>query len=300
MSEAPPDPRLVALRELLAEDPDILADLEAAFADPRRGLPRDIDLGLAGPAWETFVARGLAPASDDRRAFIARSRRRCPDCRGLDLHEDCRTCLGAGLEIVDTRTAEPPTLRAALALTAAPTALPTAEALAHEAAVRLWSWRGTRRARPVPGDPPRAFTWRVHDDPGPLELVRHHRAACPLLFEAMARLARDHARSRELNAFSRLAKPLYPWTPAPWWYRRQPTWPADPEVDRLARDFYDELAAAGARAPAAGLHANLPTHVPTGPLADLPNPFTPLCALADLGVTVERLSTDGVALVRPA
>jgi hypothetical protein len=294
------NPRLAALREVFAEEPEILQDVEAAFNDPRR-MPHDIDRGLAGPAWETFVARGLVPTAGPPRRFVQRHKRRCPDCRGRggpSSRERCGTCLDAGHEFVDALLGHPPTLRAALALTGSD--LAAAEALARDAAVRLWPWRGARGQPPVAADPPNAITWRIDQGGGPLELVRVHRAVCPLLFEVLARLARDAGRRPLMVEFESLSQPLYPWANESWWYRREPAWPPSPEADRSAREFYDELAAAGAAVPAGGVRGTFPSFVPGGRLADLPNPFVPLCELAARGVTLERLDADAITLARAA
>lgn len=295
---------LDACRELLADDPGMLADLLAVFdREPPRWhiLPADLQRGLADIAWDFLQARGLAPAGE--RVFLARHVRRCEVCdeaaRGEAAY-DCSGCAGTGREFVERRGDRPPSLRAALVLAADADAVLAAEALAREAAVRLWPWRGRRRALPGASEPPRRVVWRVDEAGGPLELMRGTAALCPLLFEALTRQMHDQRRIDLPQRFYHLSSTDYH-------YKRGARWPGDPTSDRTAAAYYDELARTGAIVPAEGPTGNLPRRLgrstfdpPGRPFTDLPNPFTPLCGLWDLDVAVERLEADAVVLARKA
>lgn len=295
---------LEVCRELLADEPEMLADLRAVFArEPPRWelLPDDLMRGLADIAWAEFVARGLAPAG--ARRFIERRARRCEVCGMATTGEatfDCEGCAGTGVEFVERRGASPPSLRVALWFAADAAQVLAAEALAREAAVRLWPWRGRRGALPGASEPAQDVVWRVDEEPGPLELQRGTRALCPLLFEALLRRLQDERR-RDLPYV------LHWLTNVPWRYNRGRRWEADPTGDRAAVGFYDELVRSGAVVPVYGPTGAIPqrlgrsTFAPVGRrFAELPNPFAPLCGLWDLGVAVERLEADAVVLARKA
>lgn len=185
-------------RELLAGEPELLADLAAIFggARPRWDrLPDDLRRGLADIAWDELVARGLAPGAGDR-GFIDRRVRRCEACGASERPrwDPCPTCGGTGRECVERRGERPASLAAVLILAGDRAGMLAAEALAREAAARLWPWRGRHRAIPRPTAPPRRVAWRVDERDGPLELMRGTRALCPLLYELLAKLAHDRRR----------------------------------------------------------------------------------------------------------
>jgi hypothetical protein len=296
---AMPLPRLEACvavcRELLADEPELLADLTSIFTGERPRwdrLPDDLRRGLADIAWDALVARGLAPAPGDR-TFIDRRVRRCeaPGCVERPEWSSCPTCDGTGEEFVEQRGDRPTSLCAVLVLAGDLDGTLAAEALAREAAARLWPWRGRRRGMPRPTDPPHHIAWRIDEGGGPLALLRGTRALCPLLYELLARLANERRRAYWLD----------------FQYARGARWPPQPAVERAAAALYDELVAAGERVPRYGMHAGMPRR-PNGdrfgpcdrPFAELPNPFTPLCALADLGVAIERLEATTIVLARAA
>jgi hypothetical protein len=290
---------IAACRSLLADEPDLLADFDAALAGPRPRwhlLADDLRRGFVDIAWDHLVDRGLAPAPDER-SFIDRDERRCPDCkepaeRGME--PACARCDGTGHELFERRCERPPSLRAALVLAAAD--LPAAEALARDAAVRLWPWRGRRGALPRPSEPPRAIAWRVDERGGPLELMRRTRGVCPLLYEALVRAGRRRSGGRvehwDLEHMTGSRGDLRPTA----------RWSPHPDRDQRAARLYDELAAAGEIVtehymPSSRRHP----YPPSGrPFAELPNPLTPLCELWTLGVAVERLETDTIVLARLA
>lgn len=300
------DACLAVCRELLADEPELRADLDAVFTGERPRwdrLPDDLRRGLADIAWDAFVARGLAPAAGDR-TFIDRRARRCEACGCAERSrwDACDTCAGTGEEFVEQRGDRPPTLCAALVLAGDLDATLSAEALAREAAARLWPWRGRRGGMPRPSDPPQRIAWRVDEQGGPLALMRGTQALCPLLYELLARLASDRGRGHALwYGFYRVSDPYLHS------YLRGARWPPDPAVEEAAAIFYDELVAAGERVPRYGLHSGMPRRnhrdlfAPCDrPFAELPNPFTPLCALADLGVAIERLEATTIVLARRA
>lgn len=295
---------LEACRELLADEPEMLADLHAVFArEPPRWelLPDDLQRGLADIAWQEFVARGLTPAG--ARRFIERRVRRCEACGMATTGEatrDCDGCAGTGQEFVERRGPGPPSLRVALLFAGDAAGVLAAEALAREAAVRLWPWRGRRGALPGASEPPQDVVWRVDEDAGPLELMRGTEALCPLLFEALLRRLWDGGRRDVPYALTRL-------TNVAWRYNRGRRWRADPAGDRAAVGYYDELARDGVEVPSYGPTGSIPqrlgrsTFAPIGRrFAALPNPFTPLCGLWDLEVAVERLEADAIVLARKA
>lgn len=294
---------LAVCRELLADEPELLADLAVVFTGevPRWDrLPDDLRRGLADIAWDALVARGLAPPAGDR-SFIDRRVRRCEACGCVERRswDPCDACVGTGEEFVEQRGDRPVTLSAVLVLAGDRDGTLAAEALAREAAARLWPWRGRRGGMPRPTDPPHHVAWRVDEHDGPLALMRGTRTLCPLLYELLARLARDRRHAGWLR-FHR-ASDEYPG------YFRGARWPPEPALERAAAALYDELVAAGERVPRYGVDAGMPRR-PNGelfapcdrPFAELPNPFTPLCALADLGVAVERLEATTIVLARRA
>ena len=73
-------------RELLAGEPEMLADFDAIFTDAGTRwdrLPTDLRLGLADIVWERLGERGLAPEPEpSARSFIRRTELRCPTCGG--------------------------------------------------------------------------------------------------------------------------------------------------------------------------------------------------------------------------
>lgn len=293
---------VAAVGELLVDEPELLADFTAVFAGPRprwRRMPEDLRLGLADIAWDHLVARGLAPAPGDR-TFILRGERRCGTCGGappVPSYRTCEDCAGTGRDLLERRDARPPSLSVALALAGDAEEVLAAEALAREATARLWPWRGRRGAVPGPGEPPRTIAWRVDESGAALELMRGTRGVCPLLFEVLTRAAherRTHASSHELYMHSQAHH-----------FNRRSLWPPAPTADRAAEPLYAELAASGARVPEYGLHGSLPRgradrpYPPIGrAFAELANPFTPLCALWDRGVALERLEADTIVLAR--
>lgn len=291
---------LEVCRELLADEPELLADLRAVFAGERPRwdrLPDDLRRGLADIAWDALVARGLAPAPDDR-VFIDRVVRRCTGCElERPSWEDCPACAGTGEEFVEKRGDRPASLPAALVLAGDLAGTLAAEALAREAATRLWPWRGRHGAMPRPTASPRRVAWRVDERKGQLQLMRGTRALCPLLYDVLARAAGDRRRP-ESTAFYFAAR-------APLRYLRSARWPPDPELERAASAFYDALAAAGERVPRHGLTGGMPRRLDgerfapcDREFAALPNPFAPLLALWDLDTAIERLEADTIVLAR--
>lgn len=295
---------VAACGELLADEPELYADFMGVFAGPRprwQRMPDDLRRGLADIAWDHLVARGLAPAAGDR-SFILRSERRCETCGGAPpdpWYRRCEDCVDTGWEQVERRSERPPSLSAALVLAADAAAMLAAEALAREATARLWPWRGRRGAMPGPSPPPQTIAWRVDERGTSLELMRGTRAVCPLLFEALARAGSDLGRGPRSWIFEPLALAYN--------YRRQSQWPPEPQIDRAAALFYDELAALGVLVPFHGVNGAMPGTLnrrrepfpPVGrPFAELPNPFAPLCGLWDLEVALERLEADTIVLAR--
>lgn len=303
MPRADPDGPLTrciaACRSLLAADPGLLADFDAALAGPRPRwelLPDDLYRDFADIAWDHLVACGLAPAAGER-IFIDRRERRCPDCEVPDRYPwdpQCARCDGTTRELFERRCERPPTLRSALVLAAAD--LPTAEALAREAALRLWPWRGRRGALPRPSDPPRTIAWRVDEREGRLELMRRTSGVCPLLYEAIMRTGRRRSGGRLL--YWALESP----TRARSDLRPNARWAHHPDRDRQAASLYDQWVAADERIPSdPTLTSRRHPFPPSGqPYAALPNPLTPICELATHGVAIERLESDAVVLARKA
>ncbi len=294
---------VTACAGLLIDEPELHADFTAVFAGPVprwERMPDDLRLGFADIAWEHLVERGLAPPPGERR-FIHRIERRCRTCGGAPpepWYDRCEACLGEGWERVETRGERPPTTCAALALAGDSASMLEAEALAREAAARLWPWRGRRQALPRPSDPPRMIAWRIDEGDGPLLLMRGHPGVCPLLYEVMRRVAIDRQRSdisRSLGALDRCS----------YTYERQRQWQPAPDADRMAAPLYDALLSEDARVPIYGPSGTLPaSHGPRpfrpagNPFADFPNPFAPLCGLWDRGVAVERLEAKTIVLAR--
>ncbi len=292
--------------ELLTDEPEMRADLLGVFArtPPRWDLlPDDLQGGLADIAWDELLARGLAPAG--ARSFIERRVRRCEVCevsaRGEGAY-DCEGCAGTGQEFVERRGERPWSLRAALTLAGDADAVLAAEALAREAAARLWPWRGRRYAIPGTSVPPEAIAWRVDEEPRSLVLMRGTESLCPLLLEALD----ARARARRSDKVSRALA-------SSWWgsysYNRSQRWDAAQvaAVDRAAAPFYDALVREGAEVPVNGPRGTMPrrqgrsTFAPVGRLfAELADPFPALCGLWDLGVAVERLEADTIVLARKA
>jgi hypothetical protein len=285
-------------RALLAADPGLLHDFDAALAGPQprwEFLPDDLRRDFADIAWD-LVRRGLAPAAGER-IFIDRSERRCPDCDGPTEHPwdpECARCDGTAREVFDRRCERPPSLRAALVLAAAD--LPAAEALAREAAARLWPWRGRHGALPRPSEPPRTVAWRVDERGAPLELMRRSAGVCPLLYEALMRAGRRRSGGRQqhwdLEELTQGRRDLRPTA----------RWSHHPDRDLLAAQLYDRLAADGElvtdhHMPSSRRHVFPPSGRPYAALA---NPLTPMSDLAILGVAVERLESDAVIVARLA
>jgi hypothetical protein len=288
---------IAACRSLLAADRGLLADFDAALAGPRPRwelLPGDLYRDFADIAWDHLVASGLAPAAGER-IFIDRRERRCPDCEKPNessLRPKCARCDGTHREFFEHRCERPPTLRAALVLAAAD--LPTAEALAREAAVRLWPWRGRRGALPRPSEPPRTIAWRVDEREGPLELMRRTAGVCPLVYSMLMR-----------NGRRRNGGTVLDWRPEELTLTRDDLrpnarWRHHPDRDLRAAALYDELVAADERIPDdPTLSSRRHPFPPSGqPYAALPNPLTPMCELAALGVAIERLESDAVVVAR--
>ena len=286
--------RVAACRELLVDEPELLADFDAALGGPRLRwelLAEDLRRDFAEIAWDHLIRRGLAPA-DDARAFIERVERRCPACDGAYHYDRCPRCDGTGRELEDRRCAHPPTLRAALTL--ASVDLEAAEALAREAAARLWPWRGRRGALPRPSEPARTIAWRVDEGDGPIELVRRSASVCPLLYEALRRSGRRLHAGVDLHHYHC----FYWMTDSRHHDGALSRWAAAPDVERRAAEFYDALAAAGELISAALPRSRRHTFPPAGqPYAALPNPLTPTRELAELGVVIERLEGDAVVVV---
>lgn len=296
-----------ACRALLEDEPELLADFAAIFTDAGirwERLPDDLRLGFADIAWEHLQGEGLAPGPGDRR-FIRRSERRCPACGGAEPDpwwNRCRECVNTGWVRLEERDdARPPTLCAALTLAGLGPAMLEAEALARAATAALWPWRGRRGALPHPSAPPTTIAWRVHEEATPLLLMRGTEALCPLLFEALMRAVNE----RQRHDLSRLFYRLF----SAYEHTRQAQWKPDPAVDQAAADFYDALAASGETVSPYGVRGMLPGcrgpwHRPFAPVgqgwADLPNPFTPLVRLWELGVAVERLEADTIVLALAA
>ena len=303
MPRADPDGRLArciaACRSLLAADRGMLADFDVALAGPRPRwelLPDDLRHDFADIAWDHLVASGLAPAAGER-LFIERRERRCPDCEGPDKYRwdpQCSRCDGTHREVFERRCERPPTLRSALVLAAAD--LPAAEAVAREAAVRLWPWRGRHGALPRPGEPPRTIAWRVDEREGPLELMRRTAGVCPLAYAMLVRTCRRRSGGRreywDLEDLTRVRPDVRP----------NARWQHHPDRDRQAAALYDELVAADERVPDDPVLRSRRHPFPPGgqPYAALANPFTPLCELAALGVAIERLESDSVVVARKA
>lgn len=293
---------VAACGELLADEPEMWADLQAVFArtPPRWDiLPDDLQRGLADVAWEELRARGLAPAG--ARQFIERRVRRCEVCEAATRGEsryDCEGCAGTGREFVERRDERPWSLRAVLTAAGDAEAVCAAEALAREAGARLWPWRGRRTAIPGASEPPAAIAWRIDEEAGPLELMRGTEALCPLLFEALAACA--HGRTAVQRALGLSWHTGYG-------YNRGARWSGDPAADRAAGALYDELARSGVVVPVNGPWGTMPQRLgrsifaPVGrPFAELPSPFPALCGLWDLEVAVERLEADTIVLARKA
>lgn len=290
---------IAACRSLLAADRGLLADFDAALAGPRHRwelLPGDLYRDFADIAWDHLVASGLAPAAGER-IFIDRRERRCPDCEQPNesfWRPKCARCDGTHREFFEHRCERPPTLRAALVLAAAD--LPTAEALAREAAVRLWPWRGRRGALPRPSEPPRTVAWRVDEREGPLELMRRTAGVCPLVYSMLMRNGRRRNGGTVLDwrpeELTRTRDDLRP----------NARWRHHPDRDLRAAALYDELVAADERIPDDPTLSSRRHPFPPGgrPYAALPNPLTPMCELAALGVAIERLESDAVVVARKA
>jgi hypothetical protein len=288
---------IAACRSLLAADRGLLADFDVALAGPRPRwelLPGDLYRDFADIAWDHLVASGLAPAAGER-IFIDRRERRCPDCEKPNessLRPKCARCDGTHREFFEHRCERPPTLRAAQVLAAAD--LPTAEALAREAAVRLWPWRGRRGALPRPSEPPRTIAWRVDEREGPLELMRRTAGVCPLVYSMLMR-----------NGRRRNGGTVLDWRPEELTLTRDDLrpnarWRHHPDRDLRAAALYDELVAADERIPDDPTLSSRRHPFPPGgqPYAALPNPLTPMCELAALGVAIERLESDAVVVAR--
>lgn len=287
-------------RELLADEPELLADFESVFVGERprwERLADDLRRGLADIAWDALVARGLAPAPDDR-VFIDRTARRCTSCTPeWPSWEPCSACAGTREEFVEKRGDRPASLPAALVLAGDLAAMLAAESLARDAAARLWPWRGRHGALPRPTAPPRRVAWRVDVGKGPIELMRGTRALCPLLYDVLARVAGDRRRSDSYALYCAAREPLT--------YLRSARWPPEPELERAAGAFYDVLAAEGEHVPQYGVTSGMPRR-PDGErfapcdreFAALPNPFTVMVALWDLDAVIERLEADTIVLAR--
>ncbi|MCA9717020.1 MAG: hypothetical protein H6713_30255 [Myxococcales bacterium] len=287
-------------RELLAGEPEMLADFDAIFTDAGTRwdrLPTDLRLGLADIVWERLGERGLAPEPEpSARGFIRRTELRCPTCGGAPPDpwwDRCEECVDTGWVRQEARVGEPPTLCAALTLASLP--MLALEANAREAAAALWPWRGRRGGIPRASDPPTAVAWRVHEGDGPLLLMRGTEALCPLLFEALARAALDRRGYDRANLLTPRAQVDYQ-------YRRQRQWEPAPQADRAAAELYAALQASGETVGPNGLHGALPSRglrvfAPIGrPWSSLPSPFPSLLELWDHGVAVERLGASTIVL----
>ncbi|MCB9569434.1 MAG: hypothetical protein H6710_19830 [Myxococcales bacterium] len=287
--------RVAACRELLEGEPDLLADFDAALGGPLLRwelLAEDLRRDFAEIAWDHLIRGGLAPA-DDARAFIERIERRCPACDGAYHYDRCPRCDGTGRELEDRRCDHPPTLRAALTL--ASFDLAAAEALAREAAARLWPWRGRRGAIPRPSEPPRTIAWRVDEGDGPLELVRRSASVCPLLYEALLRSG------RRVDASIDLCQYLYWMTETRHRDGALARYGVAPDIERRADEFFDALAASSERVSTHLPRSRRHPSPPAGqPYAALPNPLTPTRELWGLGAAIERLEGDAVIVALKA
>jgi hypothetical protein len=288
---------VAACRELLIDEPELLADFSAVFAGLRprwERMPDDLRHGLADVAWDHLVGRGLAPAAGER-CFVLRSEQRCRVCgRTPDPeYHRCPDCQGTGRVLHERRSTHPPSLCVVLALAADAAGMLAAEALAREAATRLWPWGGRRGA----DGPPRPIAWRVDERGEALELRRGTRNLCPLLFEALTCVARDRRRHG-------LSSELYP-EALDHMSSGDHLWPPKPAVDRAAGSLYAELAADRTPVPTVGLHGPMPSTRDGWPFpphgrtfAEFADPFTPLCELWDRGIAIERIEADAIVLAR--
>ncbi|MEZ4383499.1 MAG: hypothetical protein R3A79_19370 [Nannocystaceae bacterium] len=289
-----------ACRELLAAEPEMLADFDAIFTCDRvrwDRLPDDLRLGLADIVWARLGELDLAPRSSPHtRSFIRRAELRCPSCGGAPPDpwwDRCEACVGSGWVRLEERVEHPPTLCAALTLASLPLAL--LEARAREAVAALWPWRGRRGGVPRPSDPPTAIAWRVDESDGPLLLMRGTASLCPLLYEALARAAMDRREHAQVNLLSSQARVSYR-------YHRQHQWQPAPQADHAAAALYAALQASGAAVGPNGLSGALPCRgrrvfAPVGlPWASLADPFPSLLALWERGVAVERLEADTIVV----